>query len=166
MPGPQNGLMKDCYDPLKHWTSIHRIHSGYAAYRLPNALTASFTIPHVSGSQAASVLTQYLYLVQRYSPAREWLEDPPTYHIEVKTTKDGLKGEFSLTNEEWERARRLRVQNERPKNVVLLIRVWDCQSTNPRVEILPDVWSWVETGGVEMRAVHEFRGKVKAVSDA
>jgi hypothetical protein len=154
--------MREHYEPVKHWTSIYRTHSGYPAFTTPNSLSASFTIAPSPGSLASAILTQYLYLEQRFTPAREWLEDPPTYHIEVKTTTENLDAEFGLSNEEFQRARRYRIENERPKDVVLMIRVWDVQSETPRVEILPDVWGWVEQGALGLRAVPEFRGRVAA----
>ena len=62
-----SSLMREHYEPTKHWTSIYRTHSGYAAYKEPNDITASFTIKPESTSQAAAILTQYLYLEQRFT---------------------------------------------------------------------------------------------------
>ncbi|ORX95880.1 hypothetical protein BCR34DRAFT_187331 [Clohesyomyces aquaticus] len=154
---------REWYEPVKHWTSIHRIHSGYPAYTFPNALTASFTILHSSTCLAATLLTQYLCLVQQFTPARDWLLEPPNYHIEVKTTTGGLESDFVFSNEEFERARRfMAASSDRPSDVVLLVRVWNVEGEAPRVDFLPDIWGQVECGSLGLSAMHDFRGRVRA----
>jgi len=156
-------LLSTRYDPLTHWTSVHRVHGGHAPYTLPNELSASFTIPHDPDSadniSASTIITHYL--AKSFEPAVAWLIDPPTFHIEVKTTAEGRGAEFSLSNEEFERARAYMASgSERPRDMVLLVRVFNV-GEKQGMDFFPDLWSWIEFGGVGVRAVHEFRGRVR-----
>ncbi|KAF2475109.1 uncharacterized protein BDR25DRAFT_99983 [Lindgomyces ingoldianus] len=160
-------ITREWYEPTKHWTSIHRIHSGHPAYTSPNELTASFTIPHTSTCLASTLLTQYLYLVQNFSPAQEWLLEPPNFHIEVKTTTGGLASDFVFSNEEFERARKyMAASSERPRDVVVLVRVWNVGGEAPRVDFLPDIWGQLECGSLSLRGAPELRVKVRAEGTA
>lgn len=50
--------------------------------------------------------------------------------------------------------------SERPRDMVLLVRVFNV-GEKQGMDFFPDLWSWIEFGGVGVRAVHEFRGRVR-----
>jgi hypothetical protein len=62
-----------------------------------NMARASFTVPDKTGRLAE-------YLAHRgYRNAAQWVKSRIVYHIEVKSTEDGLDSPFQITNAELER---------------------------------------------------------------
>jgi hypothetical protein len=59
--------------------------------------TSTFTIPDHSGSFTRCLIEENL------ADANKWLEIPPVYHIEVKTTVGDIRSEFSLTSGQFDR---------------------------------------------------------------
>jgi hypothetical protein len=89
------------YDANVHWTSKHRQSAGFSAYTQPDGVKASFTINDVGG-----LFTKMLE--ESGNPhAADWKYDPPTYHIEVKSTVGDMNSRFHITPKEFDRVRHL-----------------------------------------------------------
>ena len=90
-------LLGDYYDPLKHWTSRHRTVMGYPPSYYDEGMRASFSFADIHGD-----FTKYLIQSGHNAPY-EWFKKPPTYHLEVKSSEEGLEKEFTMSSAQFER---------------------------------------------------------------
>ena len=92
----QTKILGKDYIPEEHWTSKHRSLSGHRPlpFEGPHSRKASFTIDDSNGIFTA-------WLTRLTESAESWQAKPPTYHLEVKTTKGGLGDEFKFHHGEF-----------------------------------------------------------------
>jgi len=85
------------FDAETHWTSPLRERAGIEPFTGVPGSCSAFTIEDRNG--------QYIDLFAKSGipEARSWRSRPPTWHIEVKSTRRGLNEEFSLTPAQFER---------------------------------------------------------------
>ena len=89
--------MADKFVPEEHWTSSRRTRAGHPPSTNNDGLSA-FTIKDTQGAWTEIVARS------GYPEAGAWKTRPPTWHIEVKTTKGPLAEEFTLSAAQFEKA--------------------------------------------------------------
>src|SRR5436305_1113884 len=84
--------MKDGYIPDEHWTSNLRTKAGHTAFTDERG-KSSFTIVDTDG------LFTTIIAENGYPDARAWRSRPPTWHLEVKSTRTAsMRSSTSLQN--------------------------------------------------------------------
>jgi hypothetical protein len=114
------------YDPSQHWSRQRT--------RGSETPSAAFVLPDQKG-----ILT-YMLSMGGYSRAEKWLANPPTYHIEVKSTSGGICDSFWITPKEFERGRSFVSFNADDgivKHVSVLVVYYEINS-NPKKVIIPN----------------------------
>ena len=90
--------LSNAYSPETHWTSARREAAGFGTFdpfHEEGGFTTSFTIPDQDGR-----LTRFL-VDSGMEQCKDWVKQPPIYHIQVSGTKKGLHSWFPATNEWW-----------------------------------------------------------------
>ncbi|KAE9371829.1 hypothetical protein N431DRAFT_559247 [Stipitochalara longipes BDJ] len=126
------------YNPRIHWRSKRRTKAGFPLVSCPleDDQPPTFSFSDVVGTFTqllAAKPTDYSYLSSAGNMLKGWLTRPPTYHLDVKTTRGGLKEEFEVSGAMVKRARdwSVIVQQMRgdieevPTDVYILVRVYD-----------------------------------------
>lgn len=86
--------------PDIHWTSKYRTRAGHSPYNDGENTASTFTIPDQSG-----VLTAFLIRAEVLDARFLNLRPPPTYHLEVKSSRGEIESEFTLNSAQFERVR-------------------------------------------------------------
>lgn len=94
--------MGEKYLPEEHWTSPLRTKAGLSPIPSPTPTQSSFTIKDIDGIWTMAVAKL------GYPDAGAWASRPPTWHIEVKTTRGPVTEEFVFSGPQFERVRRFR----------------------------------------------------------
>jgi hypothetical protein len=89
--------MADKFNPEEHWTSSRRTRAGIAPPANCDSSSA-FTIRDTQGTWTEIVARS------GYPEAGAWRSRPPTWHIEVKTTRGPLAEEFTLSAAQFDKA--------------------------------------------------------------
>jgi len=114
------------FHPQDHWTSKlrHKAQLGLPEYYDDENSTSTFTIPDHSSAFTRCLIEGNLV------NANIWLEIPPVYHIEVKTTVGDIRSDFSLTSAQFDQSRNYSVfaqdmlsEGGIPTDVFILMRV-------------------------------------------
>lgn len=99
--------------------------------------------------------------------ANKWLEVPPVYHIEVKTTVGNIRSEFSMTSAQFDRSRKYSVlvqdllsEGGIPTDVFILMRVFDVD-TNPKLVPFVDTWELFSQGKLRMQGSGDYTAKFR-----
>lgn len=91
---------------------------------------------------AAGRLTEYLS-ARGLTDASKWAENPPTYHLEVKTTKGPRNEPFFMSNNQVDMARRYSIPASRdaiPKDVYVVLRVFEQDVEKTAMHWYLDPW--------------------------
>ena len=88
------------YIPEEHWTSKHRTRAGHSQYSGAENAASTFTIPDHSG-----MLTAFLIRSDAVDAEFRNIKPPPTYHLEVKSSRGGIESGFTLESAQFERVR-------------------------------------------------------------
>lgn len=80
----------------EHWTSHRRTKAGLPPPTNNDGL-AAFTIKDTQGAWTEIVAAS------GFPEARAWKSRPPTWHIEVRTTKNSLGEEFTLSAAQFDK---------------------------------------------------------------
>ncbi|KAI9054809.1 hypothetical protein LZ554_001954 [Drepanopeziza brunnea f. sp. 'monogermtubi'] len=129
------------YNATHHWLSAHRRLASFPSFPSPSSQSpnthSTFKFPDPSGAFT------HLLAQTAYPPAVHWTAQPPTYHIDVKSSVGGLASEFAVTGAELRRAKEMsgvvrmgnvadrkgkgkEEEGERPpRDVYILARVYD-----------------------------------------
>jgi hypothetical protein len=151
------------YVPANHWTSKlrHKAQQGLLEYYGNEDGTSSFTIPDHSGAFTRCLIEENL------ADANQWLEVPPVYHLEVKTTVADIRSEFSMTSAQFDRARKYSVfvqdmlsEGGIPTDVFILMRVFDVD-TAPKLVPFVDVWELFCQGKLRMMGSGDYTAKFR-----
>ena len=92
-------MLGSAYSPDAHWTSDLRTRNAHKQFvPMRNSegkkkMYATFTL-----HDTTKMFTRYL--AQSYPPAAQWMGKPPTYHLDVKTTRGDMSSEFSYDNDQ------------------------------------------------------------------
>jgi hypothetical protein len=101
------------YNPRQHWTSKRRARAGLPTFSSNSPDSHStFKFSDVNGTFAQ------LLIDDSFLAAKNWLISPPTYHIDVKSTKGDFRSEFSISPAQFRRARDLSVMMQQIKGDV------------------------------------------------
>jgi hypothetical protein len=84
------------YDANRHWTSKLRLMAGFSSYNEADDAKATFTFPDKQGDFTR------LLAEQGFEAAEVWGPNP-TYHIDVKGTKEKMTAPFYISSAEFER---------------------------------------------------------------
>ncbi|KAG0645662.1 hypothetical protein D0Z07_8708 [Hyphodiscus hymeniophilus] len=115
------------YNPSQHWTSKLRSKANIPTFSNDQKATSTFKFADVSGT-----FTQLLKDGQ-YPGASSWVTHPPTYHIDVKSTRGDVHSEFYVSPVQFQRARDLSIMMQQmkgdidsiPTDVYIIVRVYD-----------------------------------------
>ncbi|OAG39035.1 hypothetical protein AYO21_06755 [Fonsecaea monophora] len=136
------------YDPDSQWTSPYRGEAGYTSLRAETQSTATFTFSD------GAAMTEFLI-----HSGSGWRRngDYPGYHILVKTTNGGQESLFTMSAEEMEMIRRHRLSpgGKHQSQVIILVRVFDMQST-ASASFFIDPWRLYTAGGLQIRPQNDF----------
>jgi hypothetical protein len=88
--------LKDGYVPNEHWTSNLRAKAGYTEFTGERD-ESSFTLVDTGGLFTTVVARS------GYPDAQAWKRRPPTWHLEVKSTRSGLSEKFYFSTEQFEK---------------------------------------------------------------
>ncbi|OAL31964.1 hypothetical protein AYO22_00834 [Fonsecaea multimorphosa] len=132
------------YDPDTHWTSRYRREAGHTSFQTEKQSTATFTFSD------GSAMTEFL--IQSGSGFRR-NGDYPNFHIFVKTTNGGQESLFTIRADEMEMIRRYRLlpEDKRPSQVIILVRVYDMEST-ASASFFIDPWRMYAAGEIQIYA--------------
>src|SRR5436305_10617367 len=91
--------MHDKFVPEEHWTSSRRTRAGLAPL-INNDGSSAFTLKDTQGAQAWTEIVE----CSGHPEVRAWRTCPPTWHIDVKTTRGPLAEKFTLSAAQFDKA--------------------------------------------------------------
>ncbi|KAF8849412.1 hypothetical protein BDZ45DRAFT_752834 [Acephala macrosclerotiorum] len=128
------------WNPLLHWTSRNRnvVYPG-TPFRSSERDYTDFTYTDTRGD-----LSRLLSRYGSIQDVRHWLTNPPTYHLEVKSTTATCNEPFFMGNNQIEKARDFSFsfeENMVPENVYVVIRLCNLErQTAPGFAVCVDPW--------------------------
>ncbi|KAF8854837.1 hypothetical protein BDZ45DRAFT_693078 [Acephala macrosclerotiorum] len=132
--------LKGGWDPTCHWTSRNRNHVyPNSPFRGSEKKYADFTYPDTNGDLTKLLTKFFLRDVQT------WSSNPPTYHLEVKSTSESCNEPFYMSNNQVDKAREWTISWDNyivPENVYVVIRVYNLDNeTSPSFTAYVDPWA-------------------------
>ena len=157
-PNPQPQVFELLKPHLPSFTAEENWTSGLREYARANpdyAHISAYTAREKSDltyDDTQGRLTQLL-LEKGLAQVEAWLETPPTYYLEVKTTTEEAHVPFYMSKGQHRLAKKLAVvEGEVPTKVYVIMRVSKIQEEDPGLTIYLDPWALQQRGMLEFVA--------------
>ncbi|KAK1827305.1 hypothetical protein QBC39DRAFT_314938 [Podospora conica] len=154
-------LGKTFYDPNQHWTSPLRVrdyHSKFRPEHLPLDVS-TFTVKDKSGKLQHELVRTGCVDAKQLSSIVE-------FHIQVVATKIGLLADFTLSNLQVQKMRRMSLRRgKRHQRAYILARVYGISKV-PGVAMFVDPWHLMEKEAIFLESPSHFRGSIHRPSHA
>ncbi|PVH86308.1 hypothetical protein DL98DRAFT_650337 [Cadophora sp. DSE1049] len=148
--------LMNSWDATRHWTSRNR-NNEYPQSPFVDSEKdyADFTYPDNDG-ELTKLLGNFLS-----HDVRKWSSNPPTYHLEVKSTSEGCNEPFYMSNNQMQKARRYTISDDGgiiPKDVYAIIRVYslEVEETTPGFTVYADPWALYLAGELNFLARENY----------
>ncbi|EWC47461.1 hypothetical protein DRE_00429 [Drechslerella stenobrocha 248] len=125
-------LGSDVYDPNENWTSPMRSQHGHTSYQSQSP-SSSFTIVETNGKLRDLVIT-------KGNVHGSTIEKTCKFHIQVCPTNTGALDPFSLSNVEFEKARRLALDGRGTVNEIYILARVSNVDGDPGIHLYLDPW--------------------------
>jgi len=160
------------YNAQQHWTSKYRTRANFPRFYFNGNETPSFKFKDVGAS-----FTQLL-AKEDFPGAKDWVKSPPTYHIDVKSTRGDIHAQFTITPAQFQRARDFSVMMQQmkgnadsiPTDVYILARISDVKSTptneegdksnNSKIAFLVDPWEYYHADKLLLKHTGKMIGTI------
>ncbi|KAG4432653.1 hypothetical protein IFR05_011856 [Cadophora sp. M221] len=156
--------LTNSWDATRHWTSRNRNHEyPQSPFADSEKDYADFTYPDNDG-ELTKLLSNFLSL-----DVRKWSSNPPTYHLEVKSTSEGCNEPFYMSNNQMQKARIYTISDNGaliPKDVYAIVRVYslEVEGTTPGFTVYADPWALYLAGELDFLARENYSVTPRAES--
>lgn len=162
------------YNAQENWTSKYRTKAKFPRFYSNGAENPSFKFKDVGAS-----FTQLL-AKEDFPGAKNWMKSPPTYHIDVKSTRGDIHSQFTVTPAQFQRARDFSVMMQQmkgdagsiPTGVYILARIYDLKSTprgeesaknnESKITFLVDPWEYYHADKLLLKHTGKLIGTIVA----
>ncbi|KAJ6261547.1 hypothetical protein Dda_4217 [Drechslerella dactyloides] len=145
-------LPKGFYDPNEHWTSHMRSYHGHQRFS-GDSWSSTFTIMETKGRLRELVIT-------KGEIDDSMVNETCTFHVQVCPTNTGSSEPFTLSNSQFETARRLALDKNRvATEVYILARVGNVDG-DPSIDLYLDPWRQYLDGSISMESQSNYRGGI------